>query len=86
MQPHGHAKNFIDCARFWLLNAKMNNLTLFNLFWVLFVIFLGALAHFVCANFFDTHFGRPKKFTFIKSGSFRIHVLIVVTFQEEKLP
>ena len=68
MRPHGRAKFFRDRARFGFLNAKMHNLPLFYLFWVIFWKICLFLAHFVCAKLSDRNIGRAKKITFRKSG------------------
>ena len=51
MRPYGRAKNFRDCARFWLLNAKKHNLPLFYLFWVIFQFFCWFLPILFAQNF-----------------------------------
>ena len=69
MRPHGRAKFFRDRARFGFLNAKMHNLPLFYLFWVIFRKICLFLAHFVCAKLSNRNIGRAKKNAFRKSGS-----------------
>ena len=66
MRPHGRAKVFRDCARFGFLNAKMNNLPLFHLFWVSFNFLCWFLCHLVCAKLLNGNIGRAKKFAFRK--------------------
>ena len=61
VQPNGSAKIFRHCARLWLLNAKMHNLPLLYLFWVIFNLFCCFLAHFVCAKLLNRNIGRAKK-------------------------
>ena len=68
VRPYGRAKFFRDCARFGFLNAKMHNLPLFYLFWVIFQKICLFLAYFVYAKLSDRNIGRAKKITFRKSG------------------
>ena len=60
-------KNFRDRARFLFLNAKMYNLPLFYLFWVIFRKICLFLAHFVCAKLSNWNIGRAKIIAFRKS-------------------
>ena len=72
MRPHGRAKFFRDRARFGFLNAKMHNLPLFYLFWVIFRKICLFLAHFVCAKLSNRNIGRAKKIAFRKSAFTRM--------------